>query len=71
MAARKDPAREIRAQTQQVTLLGLKRLEALLSDPDTSNADVLKGLSLLFERVCEHPGVAGGAIGDFEIRLTP
>lgn len=40
MAARKDPAREIRAQTQQVTLLGLKRLEALLSDPDASNADV-------------------------------
>lgn len=39
MAARKDPAREIRAQTQQVTLLGLKRLEALLSDPDASNAD--------------------------------
>ncbi len=71
MAARKDPAREIRAQTQQVTLLGLKRLEALLSDPDASNADVLKGLSLLFERVCEHPGAAGGAIGDFEIRLTP
>lgn len=71
MAARKDPAREIRAQTQQVTLLGLKRLEALLSDPDASNADVLKGLSLLFERVCEHPGAADGAIGDFEIRLTP
>ena len=62
MAARKDPAREIRVQTQQVTLLGLKRLEALLSDPDASNADVLKGLSLLFERVCEHPGAAGGAI---------
>ena len=54
-----------------MTLLGLKRLEALLSDPDVSNADVLKGLSLLFERVCEHPGAAGGAIGDFEIRLTP
>ena len=28
MAARKDPAREIRVQTQQVTLLWLKRLEA-------------------------------------------
>ena len=38
---------------------------------NASKGDVLKGLSLLFERVCEHPGAAGGAIGDFEIRLTP
>ena len=36
MAARKDPAREIRAQTQQVTLLGLKRLEALISEATSS-----------------------------------
>lgn len=70
MAARKDPSREIRAQTQQVALLGLKRLETLLSDPDTSNADVLKGLSLLFERICEHPASTAAATGDFEIRLT-
>lgn len=59
MAARKDPAREIRVQTQQVTLLGLKRLEALLSDPMPPTPMCSRAWSLLFERVCEHPGAGG------------
>lgn len=68
MAKRKDPGREIRAQTARVAMLGLTRLESILSDPETANADVFKGVSLLFERVYK-PEEAGAPQGDFEIRL--
>ena len=69
MPKAKDPGREIRAQTERVALLGLKRLEEILTDPDTSNADVIKGLSLLFERIYQRDAADSGMLGDFEIRL--
>jgi hypothetical protein len=42
--------------------------ESILSDPEAANADVFKGLSLLFERIYQREG-ADGPLGDFEIRL--
>lgn len=70
MAARKNPGREIRAHTEQTVLLGLARLEEILTDPATSNADVFKGLTLLFERIYQRDASTAPA-GDFKIRLTP
>ena len=69
MAKRKDPSREIRAQTEQAALLGIERLMQILTDPDTPNGDVFKGLSLLFERIYQRDSTDTGALGDFEIRL--
>lgn len=69
MAKKPNPGREIRAQTERVVMLGLGRLESILSDPATANADVFKGVSLLFERVYKAEAEAGVS-GDFEIRLT-
>lgn len=69
MPKRKDPGREIRAQTEQVALLGLTRLKDILTDPDTPNGDVFKGLSLLFERIYQRDGADNSMLGDFEIRL--
>ena len=40
----------------------------MLSDPDAANADVLKGLTLLFERVYRPEAAPGG---DMEVRLSP
>lgn len=68
MSKPKDPGREIRAQTEQAVLIGLERLKSILSDPEAANADVFKGLSLLFERIYQREG-ADGPLGDFEIRL--
>lgn len=69
MPKRKDPGCEIRAQTEQVALLGLTRLKDILTDPDTPNSDVFKGLSLLFERIYQRDGADNSMLGDFEIRL--
>lgn len=69
MPKAKDPGREIRAQTERVALLGLKRLEEILTDPETPHADVFKGLSLLFERIYQRESADGSMLGDFEIRL--
>ena len=68
MSKPKDPAREIRAQTEQVVKIGLSRLESILTDPETSNADVFKGVALLFERIYQRDS-GDGPLGDFEIRL--
>ena len=65
----KDSGREIRARTERVALLGLQRLEEVLTDPETSNGDVFKGLSLLFERIYQRDAAADHMLGDFEIRL--
>ena len=69
MPKKKDPGCEIRAQTEQVVLLGLSRLRNILVDPDTPNGDVFKGLSLLFERIYQRDGGGDNMLGDFEIRL--
>lgn len=69
MSARKTPGREIRAQTERTVLLGLSRLEEILTDPSTSNADVFKGLTLLFERIYQREA-EGAAAGDFKLRVT-
>ena len=68
MGKKKDPGREIRDQTEKVVRIGLERLESILSDPETSNADVFKGVALLFERIYQREA-ADSASGDFEIRL--
>ena len=65
---KKDPGREIRAQTERVVQAGLNRLEGILTDPETSNADVFKGVALLFERIYQREA-ADNPLGDFEIRL--
>lgn len=50
----------------QAALLAVERLIALLSDPDSSNADALKAATLIFEKI--HPLPSGSAAaGDFEI----
>ena len=69
MAKTKNPGREIRAQTEQVVLLGIARLRDILTDPDTPNGDVFKGLSLLFDRIYQRDAANEGMLGDFEIRL--
>lgn len=69
MPKTKDPGREIRAQTEQVALLALSRLKEILTDPDTPNGDVFKGLSLFFERIYPRENADSGMPGDFEIRL--
>ena len=69
MAKRKNPGREIRAQTEQAALLGVERLMQILTDPDTPNSDVFKGLSLLFERIYQRDSADNNMLGDFEIRL--
>ena len=51
MSAKKNPGRQIRAQTEEAVLIGLERLKSILSDPDTVTADVFKGLTLLFDRI--------------------
>lgn len=71
MPRTKDIASEIAEHTQLSALLGLKRLEALLQDPEASNADVVKGLSLLFEHVCPPAAASGEAGGDMEVHLSP
>lgn len=68
MAKTKNPGREIRAQTEEAVQAGLARLKSILTDPETSNADVFKGLALLFERIYQRES-ADGPLGDFEIRL--
>ncbi len=65
---KKDNDEKIRERTEQAVLLGLERLQAILSDPDTAPADVFKGLTLLFERIYHPQAEAAG--GDYEIRLT-
>lgn len=68
MSKPKDPAREIRAQTEKVVKIGLSRLESILTDPETSAADVFKGVALLFERIYRREN-DDNPLGDFEIRL--
>lgn len=71
MPAKKNPGRQIRAQTEEAVLIGLDRLKSILSDPETATADVFKGLTLLFDRIY-HPAEGDGAAGgDLEIRLAP
>ncbi|MBQ7455165.1 MAG: hypothetical protein IJS53_01870 [Clostridia bacterium] len=65
----KDPAARIRDLSDKATMAGLRRLTELLSDPASASGDVLKGLTLLFERVYRPED--GGSGGDFEIRLGP
>lgn len=69
MPKAKNPGREIRAQTEQAVLLGIERLTSILTDPETPNGDVFKGLSLLFERIYQREAINEGMLGDFEIRL--
>ena len=69
MPKAKNPGREIRAQTEQAALLGIARLTAILTDPETPNGDVFKGLSLLFERIYQRDSADNAMLGDFEIHL--
>jgi len=65
-AKKKDAGRLLREQTVSVALRALERLDALLNDPDTSNAEVIKAATLIFERIYS-PHAEGGAAGDYEI----
>ncbi len=58
--------KEIRIRTETAVLDGITRLDALLTSPDTTDGDVLKALSLLFEKIYNEPGQEGG---DFDLRV--
>jgi len=60
--------KQIRRRSEEAVLNGLDRLNDLLRNPDTSDGDVLKGLTLLFDKIFVQPSAEGG---DYEIRLRP
>lgn len=63
---KKDRAQILREKALEAAVTAVERLESLLSDPETSNADAIKAATLVFERI--YPAQAGEAItGDFEI----
>lgn len=67
MAARKkNEAQLLREKTASVALRALERLDALLNDPDTSNAEVIKAAALVFDRI-DSSHAEGGTPGDYEI----
>jgi len=65
-AKKKDAGRLLREQTVSVALRALERLDALLNDPDTSNAEVIKAAALVFDRI-DSSHAEGGTPGDYEI----
>ncbi len=62
-----DPGKRLRETSRQAAQKAVERLKRLLSDPETSNADVLKAATLIFERVytAQAEDKAGGS--DYEI----
>lgn len=67
MAARKKKEEQLlREKTASVALRALERLEALLQDPDTANAEVIKAATLIFDRIYSSCA-EGGTAGDYEI----
>lgn len=65
-ARKKSGPQALGEKSLQAALLAVDRLTEMLKDPATSNADVLKAATLIFDRV--YPAQAsGGASGDYEI----
>lgn len=67
--ANKCSTERIRQESEKAALMGIMRLQGLFLDESAAPADVLKGLSLLFERI--YRPEAPGADTGFEIRLSP
>lgn len=62
-------ARErLRAKTLQAAIRAVDRLQRLLRDENTSNADAIKAAALILDRVPQEKGSDAPA-GDFEIVL--
>lgn len=66
ISRKKDDARLLQERSLQAALMAVERLTGLLSDPEASNADVLKAATLIFEKI-HVGGGPGAAAGDFEI----
>ena len=66
-AGKKDPEKLLRSSSLEAALKAVERLTALLDDPETPRADVLKAATLIFERVYPAGAGAGDPGGDYEI----
>ncbi len=66
-AGKKDPEKLLRASGLAAALKAVERLTALLDDPETSHADVVKAATLIFDRVYPAASGAGDPGGDYEI----
>ena len=62
-----DPGRRLREASRQAAQKAVERLKKLLSDPETSNADVLKAATLIFDRVYTAQAEDKTAGSDYEI----
>ena len=63
---KKDDAAALRKKSMSVALRALERLDDMLLNPDTSNAEALKAAALIFERLDAMPPEQSGN-GDYEI----
>lgn len=62
-----DPGKRLRETSRQAAQRAVERLKKLLSDPETSNSDVLKAATLIFERVYTAPAEEKTGGSDYEI----
>lgn len=60
-------AKRLKHTTEKAALRAVEKLLDVLDNPESSNADVLKAATLIFDRI--YPGQAGGdaGAGDYEI----
>lgn len=66
--ARKKPRERFREKTLRAAIMAVERLQQLLRDEATSNADVIRAATLVFDRLAEEKGESAMP-GDFEIVL--
>lgn len=68
MARRKITAERFHQRVLEAAMTALERLMDVLSDPEASNADVLKAATLVLDRM-QKSGDAGAPSGDWEITV--
>ena len=67
-AMRKQARERLREKTLQAAIRAVERLQRMLRDENTSNADAIKAAALVLERVPSE-GTEGSGAGDYEIVL--
>lgn len=65
---RKQARERLREKTLQAAIRAVERLQRMLRDENTSNADAIKAAALVLERVPSEETEGSGA-GDYEIVL--